>query len=157
MCRGGEIGEIIVRSPGVMLGYWGKPEETARAIRNGWLHTGDIGKTDEEGYFYITDRLKDMINAAGFNVYPNEVEQIIYRHPAVHEAAVYGVPDPVKGEAVHAAIVLKENAAATPEQIMDFCRTNMAAYRVPRKVVVVDQLPKSATGKILKRILRGDE
>ena len=112
--------------------------------------------TDADGYFYITDRVKDMINVAGFNVYPNEVEQIIYMHPAVQEAAVYGVSDPIKGEAVHAAIVLKENAAATPEQIMDFCRTNMAVYRVPRKVVFVDQLPKSATGKILKRILRGD-
>jgi len=153
----GEMGEIIIRGPNVMKEYWKNPEATAEAIQNGWLRSGDIGMTDEDGYFYITDRVKDMINVAGFNVYPNEVEQIIYRHPAVHEAAVYGVPDPVKGEAVHAAIVLKENAAATPEQIMDFCRTNMAAYRVPRKVVVVDQLPKSATGKILKRILRGDE
>lgn len=153
----GKMGEIIIRGPNVMKEYWQKPEATAAAIQNGWLRSGDIGMMDEDGYFYITDRVKDMINVAGFNVYPNEVEQVLYRHPAVHEAAVYGVPDPIKGEAVHAAIVLKEKAAATPEQILDFCRTNMAVYRVPRKVVFVDQLPKSATGKILKRILRGDE
>lgn len=153
----GEMGEIIIRGPNVMKEYWRNPEATAAAIQNGWLRSGDIGMTDGDGYFFITDRVKDMINVAGFNVYPNEVEQVLYRHPAVHEAAVYGVPDPIKGEAVHAAIVLKENAEATPEQIMDFCRTNMAVYRMPRKVVFVDQLPKSATGKILKRILRGDE
>ena len=153
----GEMGEIIIRGPNVMKEYWRNPEATAAAIQNGWLRSGDIGMTDLDGYFYITDRVKDMINVAGFNVYPNEVEQIIYQHPAVQEVAVFGVPDPIKGEAVHAAIVLKENAEATPEQILDFCRTNMAAYRVPRKVVFVDQLPKSATGKILKRILRGDE
>ena len=153
----GEMGEIIIRGPNVMKEYWRKPEATAAAIQNGWLRSGDIGMMDGDGYFYITDRVKDMINVAGFNVYPNEVEQIIYRHPAVQEAAVYGVPDPVKGEAVHVAIVLKENVTATPEQILDFCRANMAVYRVPRNVVFVDQLPKSATGKILKRILRGDE
>ena len=153
----GEMGEIIIRGPNVMKEYWRNPEATAAAIQNGWLRSGDIGMTDGDGYFYITDRVKDMINVAGFNVYPNEVEQVLYRHPAVHEVAVYGVSDPIKGEAVHAAIVLKENAEATPEQILDFCRTNMAVYRVPRKVVFVDQLPKSATGKILKRILRGDE
>ncbi len=152
----GEMGEIIIRGPNVMKEYWRNPEATAAAIQNGWLRSGDIGMRDRDGYFYITDRVKDMINVAGFNVYPNEVEQVLYRHPAVHEVAVYGVSDPIKGEAVQAAIVLKENVSATPEQIMEFCRTNMAVYRVPRKVIFVDQLPKSATGKILKRILRGD-
>ncbi len=153
----GEQGEIVVRGPNVMKGYWGKPEETARAIRNGWLHTGDIGKTDEEGYFYITDRLKDMINAAGFNVYPNEVEQVIYQHPAVREAAVYGVADPVRGETVYASIVLKDGMQASEESLMEFCRANMAAYKAPRKIILTGELPKSPTGKILKRILRGEK
>jgi long-chain acyl-CoA synthetase len=137
-----------------MQGYWNKPEATAQAIRNGWLHSGDIGTTDEEGYFYIVDRVKDMINAAGFNVYPAEVEQVLYRHQAIKEVAVYGVPDPVKGETVKAAIVLKEGATVTPEEIIDFCRNSIAIYKAPREVIFVDQLPKSATGKILKRVLR---
>jgi long-chain acyl-CoA synthetase len=153
----GMSGEIVIKGPNVMKGYWGKPEATADAIRNGWLHSGDIGMTDDEGYFYIVDRVKDMINAAGFNVYPNEVEQVIYKHPAVQEAAVYGAADPVRGETVHAAVVLKKNASATPEEIIEFCRKNMAVYKIPRKVDFVSELPKSATGKILKRILRGDK
>ncbi len=153
----GEQGAIVVRGPNVMRGYWGKPAETAKAIRDGWLHTGDIGKMDEEGYFFITDRLKDMIIAAGFNVYPNEVEQVLYQHPAVKEAAVYGVPDAVRGETVHAAIVLKKGMRADEEGIIDFCRANMAAYKTPRRILFMDELPKSPTGKILKRILRGDE
>jgi long-chain acyl-CoA synthetase len=140
-----------------MKGYWNKPEETAKAIRNGWLHTGDIGKMDDEGYFYITDRLKDMINAAGFNVYPNEVEQVIYQHPSVQEAAVYGVADPIRGETVHASIVLKEGMQASEESLIEFLRSNMAAYKVPRKIILTNELPKSPTGKILKRILRGDK
>jgi long-chain acyl-CoA synthetase len=152
----GEMGEIIIRGPNVMQGYWRKPEATAAAIRNGWLRSGDIGIMDEEGYFFITDRVKDMINVAGFNVYPNEVEQVMYRHPAIQEVAVYGVTDPIKGEAVQAAVVLKENMESTPEEIIGFCRTNMAVYRIPRKVEFVKELPKSPTGKILKRILRGD-
>ncbi|MFZ3046085.1 MAG: long-chain fatty acid--CoA ligase [Desulfatirhabdiaceae bacterium] len=152
----GEMGEIIIRGPNVMQGYWRKPEATAVAIRNGWLRSGDIGIMDEEGYFFITDRVKDMINVAGFNVYPNEVEQVMYKHPAIQEVAVYGVTDPIKGEAVHAAVVLKENMESTPEEIIGFCRANMAVYRIPRKVEFVKELPKSPTGKILKRILRGD-
>lgn len=150
----GELGEIIIRGPNVMQGYWRKPEATAQAIRNGWLRSGDIGMMDDEGYFYIVDRVKDMINAAGFNVYPNEVEQVIYTHPAIQEVAVYGAPDPIRGETVHAAIVLRENTTATPEEIIEFCRKNMAAYKVPRKIEFVGQLPKSPTGKILKRVLR---
>ncbi len=152
----GEMGEIIIRGPNVMQGYWKKPEATAAAIKNGWLRSGDIGTTDEEGYFFITDRVKDMINVAGFNVYPNEVEQVIYKHPAVKEVAVYGVSDSIKGEAVHAAVVLKENMKPTAEEIIGFCRDNMAVYRIPRKVEFVKELPKSPTGKILKRVLRGD-
>ncbi|SPF33082.1 Long-chain-fatty-acid--CoA ligase [Syntrophobacter sp. SbD1] len=153
----GDQGEIVIRGPNVMKGYWGKPEATEKAVRNGWLRSGDIGVMDDEGYFFITDRVKDMINAAGFNVYPNEVEQVIYQNPSVQEVAVYGVADPVRGETVHASIVLKDGMTATEESIIEFCRSNMAVYKVPRKVVFTDLLPKSATGKILKRVLRGDE
>ncbi len=151
------MGEIIIRGPNVMKGYWGKPEATDEAIRNGWLRSGDIGTMDEEGYFFITDRVKDMINAAGFNVYPNEVEQVIYQHPSVQEVAVYGAADPIRGETVHASIVLKQGITATDESIIEFCKSSMAAYKVPRKVIFTDQLPKSPTGKILKRVLRGDK
>jgi long-chain acyl-CoA synthetase len=150
----GEWGEIVIKGPNVMQGYWRKPEATAQAIRNGWLHSGDIGTTDEEGYFYIVDRVKDMINAAGFNVYPAEVEDVLYRHQAIKEVAVYGIPDPVKGEMVKAAIVLKEGVSVTPEEIIEFCRNSIATYKTPREVIFMDQLPKSATGKILKRVLR---
>jgi long-chain acyl-CoA synthetase len=153
----GEKGEIIIRGPNVMKGYWGNPEATEDAIRNGWLRSGDIGTVDEDGYFFITDRVKDMINAAGFKVYPNEVEQVIYQHPSVQEVAVYGVADPIKGETVHASIVLKQGMTATDESIIEFCRSNMAVYKVPRKVIFTGQLPKSLTGKILKRLLRGDK
>jgi long-chain acyl-CoA synthetase len=152
----GEWGEICIRGPGVMKGYWNKPEETANALRNGWLHSGDIGKKDENGYVYIVDRVKDMINAAGFKIWPAEVEQLLYRHPAIKEVAVYGIPHPEKGEAVCAAIVLKDGAQATREAIIAYCREHMAAYKVPGKVLLVDQLPKSATGKVLKRILRAE-
>lgn len=153
----GEVGEILIRGPNVMKGYWGNPEATQKAIQNGWLRTGDVGMMDEEGYFFITDRVKDMINAAGFNVYPNEVEQVLYQHPAVQEAAVYGVADPVRGETVHASIVVKEGKQVGEKEIIEFCRANMAAYKAPKKVFITDQLPKSATGKILKRVLRGDK
>ena len=153
----GEQGEILIRGPNVMKGYWGKPEATEQAIRNGWLRSGDVGTMDDEGYFFITDRVKDMINAAGFNVYPNEVEQVIYQLPSVQEVAVYGVADPVRGETVHASIVLKEGMSATEESIIEYCRANMAAYKTPRKVIITGQLPKSSTGKILKRILREEK
>jgi long-chain acyl-CoA synthetase len=150
----GTWGEICIQGPGVMQGYWGRPEDTARAIRGGWLRSGDIGTMDDEGYVFIVDRVKDMINVAGFKVWPAEVEQALYRHPAVREAAVYGVADPVKGEAVKAAIVLKAGAAATAEEIVAFCRDRLAVYKAPATVEFVSELPKSATGKILKRVLR---
>jgi long-chain acyl-CoA synthetase len=150
----GEWGEICIKGPGVMKGYWGKPEDTAHALRHGWLHSGDIGLMDDEGYVFIVDRVKDMINVAGFKVWPAEVEQVLYRHPAVQEIAVYGVPDPEKGEAVQAAIVLKAGATATSEEIVAFCRDRLAVYKAPASVEFVKELPKSATGKILKRVLR---
>jgi long-chain acyl-CoA synthetase len=150
----GELGEIVIRGPNVMLGYWNRPFETAEVIKNGWFHTGDIGRTDEDGFFYIVDRLKDMVNVSGFKVYPTEVENVIYQHPAVAEAAIYGVPDALKGEIVKANIVLKEGHAITEEQIIEFCSRRIAAYKVPRVINFVDSIPKNPTGKVLKRVLR---
>ncbi|HSE39141.1 MAG TPA: long-chain fatty acid--CoA ligase, partial [Acidobacteriota bacterium] len=150
----GEWGEICIKGPGVMLGYWGKSDESERALRNGWLHSGDIGVMDDEGYVYIVDRVKDMINAAGFKIWPAEIEQFLYRHAAIKEIAVYGVPDPIQGEIVQAAIVLKQGASTSSEEIIAFCRERIAAYKIPAKVEFMNELPKSATGKILKRVLR---
>ncbi|MBT8339693.1 MAG: long-chain fatty acid--CoA ligase [Desulfatitalea sp.] len=150
----GQWGEICIKGPGVMLGYWNRPEDTESALKNGWLHSGDTGTMDEEGYVFIVDRIKDMINASGFKVWPAEVEQYLYRHPAVKELAVYGVPHPEKGEVVKAAIVLKQGATATSDEIIAYCRENLAAYKVPKYVEFVTELPKSATGKLLKRVLR---
>ncbi len=152
----GTWGEIGIQGPGVMKGYWGRPEDSARAVRDGWLRTGDVGTMDDEGYVFIVDRVKDMINVSGFKVWPAEVEHVLYRHPAVHELAVYGVPDPVKGEAVKVKIVLKERATATAEEIVAFCRERLAVYKAPAAVEFVRELPKSATGKILKRVLRAE-
>jgi long-chain acyl-CoA synthetase len=150
----GAWGEICIRGPGVMQGYWGRPEDTDHALRNGWLHSGDIGRMDDEGYVYIVDRVKDMVNVSGFKVWPAEVEHVLYRHPAIKEVAVYGAPDPEKGEQVRAAIVLKEGAAPAAESLAQFCRDHLAAYKVPQRIELVPELPKSATGKILKRVLR---
>jgi long-chain acyl-CoA synthetase len=150
----GEWGEICIQGPGVMKGYWRRPDDTAAAIRRGWLRSGDIGTMDDEGYVFIVDRVKDMINVSGFKVWPAEVEQVLYRHPAVREAAIYGVSDPVRGEAVRASIVPREGAAVTAEEIIAFCRERMAVYKAPTAVELVRELPKSATGKILKRVLR---
>jgi long-chain acyl-CoA synthetase len=150
----GEWGEIVMRGPGVMLGYWNKPEETAQALRGGWLHSGDIGRMDDEGYVYIVDRVKDMINVSGFKVWPAEIENYLYRIPGVREVAVYGVPDAQKGESVRVAVVLNEGCDVTGDQVIAWCSENLAAYKTPARVDIVKELPKSATGKILKRVLR---
>jgi long-chain acyl-CoA synthetase len=150
----GTWGEIVIRGPGVMQGYWGKPEDSARALRGGWLHSGDIGRMDDDGYVYIVDRVKDMINVAGLKVWPAEVEQYLYRIPQVQEVAVYGVPHPEKGEQVVAAVVPKPGADLGADDVVAYCRANIAAYKVPARVDIVRELPKSATGKILKRVLR---
>jgi long-chain acyl-CoA synthetase len=150
----GEWGEIVMRGPGVMKEYWGKPEDTAQALRGGWLHSGDIGKMDEEGYIFIVDRVKDMINVSGFKVWPAEVEHYLYQIPQIKEVAVYGLPDPLKGESVCAAVVLNDGARLRPEELIDWCREKLAAYKTPARVDIVAELPKSATGKILKRMLR---
>lgn len=150
----GESGEIVIRGPNVMLGYWKRPEETALAIRDGWFHSGDIGRVDEDGYFYIVDRLKDMVNVGGLKVYPVEVENTIYQHPAVEEVAVYGLPDGTMGERVCASIVAKSDEPVSEADIIAFCRQQLANYKVPTSVAFVEALPKNPTGKILKRVLR---
>lgn len=146
-------GEIVIRGPNVMLGCWRRPEETA-ALRGGWFHTGDVGYADEDGYFYLVDRVKDMFISAGFKIWPREVEEVLYRHPAVKECAVVGVADPLDGEAARACVVRQPNAALTEAEVEAYCREHLAAYKVPRSVAFVEALPKSATGKILKRVLR---
>ena len=153
----GEAGELLVRGPQLMKGYWNQPEETAATLRDGWLHTGDIATMDEDGYLYIVERKKDLIIASGFNVYPREVEEVLYVHPAVLEAAAIGVPDPYRGETVKAFVVLKPGATATDQEIIAFCRERLAAFRVPRVVEFRTELPKSQIGKILRRALRDEE
>jgi long-chain acyl-CoA synthetase len=150
----GEIGEVVIRGPQVMKGYWNKPEETANALRDGWLYTGDIGKMDEDGFFYIVDRKKDMIIAGGFNVYPREVEEVLFEHPKIKEAAVIGVPDAYRGETVKAFVVPQDGATVTPEEITAFCRERLAAYKVPRLIEFRESLPKTGVGKYLRRALR---
>ena len=150
----GTWGEIVIRGEGVMLGYWRRPDDSAQALRGGWLHSGDIGRMDEDGYVYIVDRVKDMINVSGFKVWPAEVEQYLYRLPQIQEVAVYGLPDSHKGEKVIAAVVVKPGQALTAEQVLDYCRDSIAAYKVPSRVDLLPELPKSPTGKILKRVLR---
>ncbi len=153
----GEIGEILVRGENVMKGYWSRPEATAEAMRGGWFHTGDLGRVDTDGYFFIVDRKKDMIIRNGFNVYPREVEEVLYEHPAVREAAVIGVPHDQYGEEIGAAISLKPGSAATVAELRDFVRERVAAFKYPRQVWIVDELPKGPTGKILKREIKPPE
>jgi len=153
----GDVGEIIMkRGPTCMLGYWNMPEANEETFRNGWLHTGDMGRRDKDGYFYIVDRLKDMIITGGFNIYPKEIEDVLYAHPAVLEATVVGAPDQAKGELARAYVVFKEGQSATEEELEAFCRQKLAAYKIPRSYEVRDTLPKNPQGKILKRVLRDE-
>lgn len=153
----GEVGELLVRGPQVMKGYWNLPEATAEALRDGWLHTGDMARMDEEGYFYIADRKKDMIIAGGFNIYPREVEEVLYLHRGVKEAAVVGVPDAYRGETVKAFIVPREGVTLDPEEIQQFCRQHLAAYKIPRLIEFREELPKTLVGKVLRRALLEEE
>jgi long-chain acyl-CoA synthetase len=149
-----EVGEIVVRGHNVMKGYWRRPEATQEALRGGWFHTGDLARVDADGYFFIVDRKKDMIIRGGFNVYPREVEEILYEHPAVREAAVVGMPDAQLGEEVGAAVALKAGTSATPQELQEFVKEQVAAFKYPRLVWIVDELPKGPTGKILKREIK---
>ncbi|MFL0582234.1 long-chain-fatty-acid--CoA ligase [Solibacillus silvestris] len=153
----GEIGEIAVKGPQVMKGYWNRPEETAMTFADGWFLTGDLGYMDEKGYFYVVDRKKDMIIAGGFNIYPREVEEVLYEHEAVQECIVAGIPDPYRGETVKAYIVLKEGKSVTDKELNEYCRKNLAAYKVPRFYEFRQELPKTAVGKILRRTLIEEE
>jgi long-chain acyl-CoA synthetase len=147
----GEVGEIVISGPNVMKGYWQRPEATAEALAGGWFHTGDLAKVDEDGYFYIVDRKKDLIIRGGYNIYPREIEEVLYEHPAVAEAAVIGLPHSSLGEEVGAAVALKPGASATPAELRDYVKGQVAAYKYPRHVWLMDSLPKGATGKIQKR------
>jgi len=152
--QSGEAGELIIRGPGVMKGYFNQPGATAETLRGGWLHTGDLACMDEEGYIYIVDRKKDMIIRGGYNVYPREVEEILYTHPDVVEAAVVGFPHPDLGEEVAAVVVLRQGTRTTAEQLRQFVKERVAPYKYPRRIRLVKELPKSQTGKVLKKILR---
>ena len=151
-----EVGELITKGPEIVAGYWEKPEETANAIRDGYLYTGDIAKMDEEGWFYLVDRKKDMIIASGYKVWPREVEDVLYQHPAVREAGVVGAPDAYRGETVIAYVALKSGFAGkvTPEELIEFCKQRMANYKYPRRIEIMEELPKTPTGKFLRRELR---
>jgi long-chain acyl-CoA synthetase len=150
----GQPGEVLIRGHNIMKGYYKRPDATAEAMRGGWFHSGDIGTMDADGDFYIVDRKKDMIIRGGFNVYPREVEEVLYQHPAVREAAVVGVPDEKYGEEVKAVIALHAGRSATPDEIIAYCKEHLAAFKYPRIVQIIDSLPKGPTGKILRRELR---
>jgi long-chain acyl-CoA synthetase len=150
----GEVGELIIRGPNVMKGYWNKPEATAKSLKNGWLYTGDLVSFDEDGYCYIRDRKNDMISRSAFNIYPKELEDVLYTHAAVAEVQVVGIPDLVKGEEVVACIALKPGHKTAEEEFIQFCRKNLAAYKVPKFVRLFDSLPKTVTGKLEKMTLR---
>jgi long-chain acyl-CoA synthetase len=153
----GELGEIVLRSPTVMLGYYKNAEETKKTIVDGWLYTGDIGYRDEDGYFYITDRKKDLIIVGGFNVFPREIDELIYQHPKVKEGITIGLPDPRKGERIKVYIVLKEGEMARPEEFITYFKERLTPYKVPSEIEFRKELPKSMIGKILRRALREEE
>ena len=150
----GEVGEIVIRGHNVMKGYHNNSRATAAAIVDGWFLTGDIGKMDEDGYFYILDRKKDIIIRGGMNIYPREIEEVLYRHPKVREASVVGVPDEARGEEVKAYVSPAAGETLTPEEVMEYLKEHIARYKWPKEVVVLEDLPKGPTGKILKRELK---
>jgi long-chain acyl-CoA synthetase len=153
----GESGELVVRGPQVMQGYWQRPDATAETLVDGWLHTGDIATMDEDGYFYIVDRKKDMIISGGYNVYPRDIEEVLFEHPQIAEATAIGVPHPRRGEQVKVFIVLKEGEQASAEEIIEYCKGKLATYKLPTEVEFIDALPKTNVGKVLKKDLRAEE
>jgi len=153
----GEVGELVVRGPQVMRGYWNRPDASAEAMKDGWLYTGDMARMDEDGYFYVVDRKKDIIIAGGFNIYPREVEEVFYQHRGIKEVVVAGVPDPYRGETVKAYIVPKEGYTLDEGEVIEFCRQQLAAFKVPRRVEFRTELPKSLAGKVIRRILLEEE
>ncbi len=153
----GESGELIIKGPQIMKGYLNMPDETAQTLKDGWLHTGDVARMDESGYFYIVDRKKDMIVASGYNVYPREIEEVLFEHPDVAEAVAIGVPDEYRGETVKAFVVKRSGAPTTEDEVLDFCKERLAAYKTPKAVEFREALPKSAVGKLLRRVLADEE
>lgn len=150
----GEVGEIIGKSEAMMIGYWQMPEETEKKLKNGWLHTGDLGRLDEDGYVYIVERKNDLIISGGVNIYPREIEEVLYRHPAVSEASVIGLPDEHWGEVAKAVIVLREGATVTEGEVIEFCGKHLASFKKPKSVDFWKEFPKSPQGKILKKEIR---
>jgi long-chain acyl-CoA synthetase len=153
----GQPGELIVRGPQVMKGYLNRPDETAFTLRNGWCFTGDIATMDEDGYFYIVDRKKDMIISGGFNIYPRDIDEVFYEHPKVQEACSIGIPDPKRGEGVKVFVVLKEGETATQEELLEYCKTKLATYKLPAEIEFRKELPKSTVGKVLRKELKAEE
>jgi len=148
------VGEILIRGHNVMKGYLGQPEQTAAALRGGWLHTGDLGYVDEDGFYFIVDRSKDLVIRGGYNVYPREIEEVLFEHPDILEAAVIGKPDDRLGEEVVAVVVRREGAPLSADDVIGYCKERLAAYKYPREVRFIDALPKGPTGKVLKAELR---
>jgi long-chain acyl-CoA synthetase len=153
----GERGELIVKGPQIMKGYKGKPEETANTLKDGWVYTGDIATMDDDGYFYIVDRKKDMIISGGYNVYPRDIDEAFYMHPKVQEACSIGIPDPTRGESAKVFIVLKEGETSTQAEMLEFAKTKLAVYKLPTEVEFRKELPKTNVGKILRKELRAEE
>jgi long-chain acyl-CoA synthetase len=153
----GEAGEILIKGPQVTNGYYKMPDETAKTLQDGWLYTGDIGKMDEEGYFYIVDRKKDMVIAGGYNIYPREIDEVLFEHPKILEACAVGIPDPYRGETIKAFVVLKPGETLTGEEVIKYCAEKLAKYKVPKSVEFMTALPKSGVGKILRKELRAME
>ncbi|MDO9567653.1 MAG: AMP-binding protein [Candidatus Desulfaltia sp.] len=153
----GEAGELLIKGPQVMKGYWNMSEETEKTLVDGWLYTGDIAKMDEDGYFFVVDRKKDMIISGGLNVYPRNVEEVFYEHPKVQEACAIGIPHPTRGEVIKIFVVLKEGETATQEELLEFCTNKMAKYKFPTEIEFKKELPKTNVGKILKKDLRDEE
>jgi long-chain acyl-CoA synthetase len=153
----GQIGELIIRGPQVMKGYWKRPDETASTLRNNWLYTGDIAYMDEDGYFFIVDRKKDLIISGGYNIYPREIDEVLHEHPKIKEAVAVGVPHHTRGEIIKAYVVVQPGESLTRAEVISLCREKLANYKIPKKVEFRDELPKTLVGKVLRRALREEE
>jgi long-chain acyl-CoA synthetase len=155
-CEVGEVGELVVKGPQIMQGYWNNKELTVAVLRNGWLYTGDMARMDKDGYFYLVDRKDDLIISNGFNIYPGQIEDVLKRHPKIKDAAVIGIPDRIKGQAIIAVIALKEGMQGNKEEFLKYCKENLPDYRLPKTILIRDEIPRDPAGKLLRRILRQD-
>jgi len=153
-CATGEIGELVVKGPQIMQGYWKNEVLTSAALREGWLHTGDLARMDPDGFFYLADRKDDLIISSGFNIYPGEIEEVLMRHPKVKDAAAVGVPDRIKGQAIVAVIAMKKGMEADKQEFLKYCKDNMPEYRLPKAILLREEIPRDPAGKILRRIVR---